>query len=55
MASMCLCMLTNVVTRNVRSQLPRSILMITEVVQINVEDNEDVMIVPIEEEAVNQS
>jgi hypothetical protein len=29
--------------------------MITEVVQINVEDNEDVMIVPIEEEAVNQS
>jgi len=55
MVSMCFCMLTSVMIRNVGTQLPESILMIIEAAQINVEDNEDVMIIFIEEEAVNQS
>lgn len=53
MALVCLCMLTGVVTQNVRTQPPKPILMITKVVQTNVENYENVMIIPIEEEAMN--
>ncbi len=53
MASMCLHMLTDVVIQNTRTQPPKLTLMIIEAAQINVEDNEDVIIIPIEEKVVN--
>jgi len=55
MALMCLCMMTDVVTQNVGTQPPKPILMIIETIRTNVEDDEDVIIIPIVEEAVNQS
>jgi hypothetical protein len=55
MASMCLHMLTSVMIQNTRTQLPKLTLMIIEASQTNVEDNEDVIIIPIEEKVVNQS
>jgi hypothetical protein len=48
-------MLTDVATQNVGTQPPEQILMITKAAQTNVEDDEDVIIVFIEEEAMNQS
>jgi hypothetical protein len=50
-----LCMLTDFRTQNVRIQSLEPIMMIMKATQTNVEDNEDVIIVPIEEEAMNQS
>jgi hypothetical protein len=46
-------MLTDVVIQNTRTQPPKLTLMIIEAAQINVEDNEDVIIIPIEEKVVN--
>jgi hypothetical protein len=48
-------MLTIVATRNVGNQPPERIFMITKAAQTNIEDDEDVIIVLIEEEAMNQS
>jgi hypothetical protein len=46
-------MLTSVMTWNARIQLLELILMIIEAAQTNVEDNEDVIIIPIEEKVMN--
>jgi len=53
MASMCLHMLIGVMVKNVGIQLLEPILMIIEAIQTNVEDDEDIIIVPIEEKAMN--
>jgi hypothetical protein len=53
MASMCVRMATNVVIWNIRTQLPKLILMIIEAIQTNVEDNEIVIIIVIEEKFMN--
>ncbi len=55
MASMCFCMLTDVVTPNVKIQPHELILMIKKAIQINVEDDDDVIIIPIEKKVAIQS
>lgn len=46
-------MLIGVMVKNVGIQLLEPILMIIEAIQTNVEDDEDIIIVPIEEKAMN--
>jgi len=45
----------DVMIQNVGTQPPKPISMITEAIRTNVEDDEDVIIIPIVKEVVNQS